>query len=732
MIFRGMGARERDDAVCELVRVVESMVRLNTGNETATMTTAGEIEEAAMILGDFMTLGLQWDVMRSVETSAGTLLQVLVPSKEALSVGLSLGPFSLHSLSSQYHPFSVHAVTWATNPHGSVHDNVSQRAASFSVRSKGESLSLSNLEPELFVTLEEHEPFDVAGGFRSERECVFFNTSSLNWSTSGLRSVRKNLTRVQCASTHATTFAVRVARRACRFCAAAVPAGFYDWGSNLSVTSWCLVTLLFLAYLPCLLLHSLDRRDWTTNRAHFRPQARSKLGSRSGIRKVNEANTAVPANLLVEAPSGSLQVHVSCPLAFRLGRRLVINPGGTTEEHRTVKAHTRISAVFSESLQYKHDAGERVMEVMSSAEVVETSSITEECSKESFATENSSGRVAAMSWGTQSCEERPTESEVDETSSGEVVAMSWCAQVDEEIPTESAVTEGSSSEIVAMSWSTQSSLESHDELNFGPSWSTCDYDTWVEDGAAHVFSEKSLKQQGHVAHVLSDESLKQQGHLSTAQQQIVGTIVTAYPRSATEMAFETNAWHQILSVRTFAIPFWALYSVHMRRTQRYSIVLTTVLATFFFQCMMFVLSDGCVHEPRPVLCQPVNSLMDFTIMVQSLWGTLFSCCISSVIFTCFHKPFIYGPRTHDEKKAILRYRWRMEIVGWVAVVLFTLVCVWHILRITQYYSFDTVWRWVYGSVLSSVSLMAGSPVMRALQFLRFVATRWATDGRRLL
>lgn len=230
-----------------------------------------------------------------------------------------------------------------------------------------------------------------------ERHCVFWNVNTSSWSGEGVGTTRKNLTHVSCASTHATSFAIRYQQAACHFCTSRVPPGFFIYPTELDVTQpgvgLVLLTLAAL-YVPCLVLCKWDLEDWKEPRHHqdyyFLPSRPAKRRSfawfwMSTGRRTERSTTArktaamrmkdfeelrsddrgLRAVLEFPSPSKSKQLKVSSVMGFRLGMHVTVNPGGDSEEHHVVKGFLAggcgVSALIIEgSLQHEHLAGEIV------------------------------------------------------------------------------------------------------------------------------------------------------------------------------------------------------------------------------------------------------------------------------------------------------------------------------------------------------------------------------------
>ena len=100
----------------------------------------------------------------------------------------------------QYENTSVQAISWARNLFDK--HEVSDTMLTISVRKNGETLKMKNLATQLQFTLAVNERMAHSSTDAFHRCCVFWNTTSKNWSNSGLQVVRKNLTQVDMVVSH--------------------------------------------------------------------------------------------------------------------------------------------------------------------------------------------------------------------------------------------------------------------------------------------------------------------------------------------------------------------------------------------------------------------------------------------------------------------------------------------------------------------------------------------------
>lgn len=224
-------------------------------------------------IGDVASAGLAENEERSYETPGGTVLQVMAPSNERVSSGFVLGPFTIPPLFDMQN-ITVQVISWATNLFDL--DDVSDTVLTINVRRGNEDVALENLASPLQFRLQVSERMTHSGVDTFSRTCVFWNTTSGNWSGHGLHVVRANLTQVMCESSHATSFAVRYATTsACPFCARA-PSDFFALDMKLSSAMWTWIAIGVSTCLHLAWLHTQDRRDWIPPHqnldAYFRPR----------------------------------------------------------------------------------------------------------------------------------------------------------------------------------------------------------------------------------------------------------------------------------------------------------------------------------------------------------------------------------------------------------------------------------------------------------------------------
>ena len=72
----------------------------------------------------------------------------------------------------------------------------------------------------------------------------------------------------------------------------------------------------------------------------------------------------------------------------------------------------------------------------------------------------------------------------------------------------------------------------------------------------------------------------------------------------------------------YVLPDWVKPSVTMRRTQRFVIFLTSLVASCFMQALVFLTGDGCQHVPSPAVCHDDESLFDVGAIFRAMWGEL--------------------------------------------------------------------------------------------------------------
>ena len=153
---------------------------------------------------------------------------------------------------------------------------------------------------------------------------------------------------------------------------------------KVSALCWTALSLMLVFCLPFAWLHKLDRSSWVQPADNIdkylkptRP-VRSSTPSiwqrlpwtRKPLRQAQSrphdmhitAFEDVPysAKLLTASRVGAVELRVASPLSFRVGRPVVINTGGRTEELHEIAKYTREGIVVKKPLAYSHDGGERV------------------------------------------------------------------------------------------------------------------------------------------------------------------------------------------------------------------------------------------------------------------------------------------------------------------------------------------------------------------------------------
>ena len=117
------------------------------------------------------------------------------------------------------------------------------------------------------------------------------------------------------------------------------------------------------------------------------------------------------------------------------------------------------------------------------------------------------------------------------------------------------------------------------------------------------------------------------------------------------------------------LPAWAKPSLTMRRTQRFAILLTSLLSTCFLQAVVFVTGDGCHHVPWPAVCRDDGASFDLGAIFRAIWGFIFSCLPTLLFFFLFRKAPRYKKFTTDEQELQVRWWMYSERLGWVLLII---------------------------------------------------------------
>lgn len=181
----------------------------------------------------------------------------------------------------------------------------------------------------------------------------------------------------------------------------------------------------------------------------------------------------------------------------------------------------------------------------------------------------------------------------------------------------------------------------------------------------------------------------------------------------------------VLSLVWFLRPAWVAHDVATRRTERYGVFLTAAYVAAFFQCLLFMLGDGCEHQPQPANCQRAGSLLDWSNVSRSAWSLAFALPFTVGVFRLFQRRPVHGVRTHTERKQKLVQWRRRGRCGWALLAVTHLVLLLFFVSFVNFYPVNLVWTWVHGCTLSTLVTTMSSPVTRAVnlvlakQFLAF-------------
>ena len=193
-----------DHAILDLLVMAENLlvVTLSVAVNGSAQLAAERTVHVFTVLGDMASAGFSEDEERRYDLPGGTVLQVMAPSRDRVSTGFVLGPFTVPPLDELKHDSTtVQSISWTRNlfdEHG-----VSDTMLTISVRTNGETLAPENLDPPFLFALSAHEKMDHPSTDAFHRHCVFWNTTSGNWSHSGVQAARENLTQVHIVSPHA-------------------------------------------------------------------------------------------------------------------------------------------------------------------------------------------------------------------------------------------------------------------------------------------------------------------------------------------------------------------------------------------------------------------------------------------------------------------------------------------------------------------------------------------------
>lgn len=561
---------------------------------------------------------------------------------------------------------------------------------------------------------------------------------------------------------------------------------------NVSMTGVWLISLgLLVFYVPCCCLMMLDRRDWrhvqANQEAYFLPprpikrrrgwrkrkttQRAPRSVSRMQIRDFDAAFgshcVVVRAVLKQGRPRGSKKLVIHPILGCRIGMHLVVNPGGETHECHVVDGFVLGAVLIKTCLQHEHVQGELVtascgapptqdvddaqpMTVepgSSKASIFEDEEIILECCSQEGSEETRASGSFCSEAGATCCasfivdvvedEERADDAIEpeypedkyfgDDTATGRNKDMACKVMVDpacirlvfadNEVKDFDRRTCGNSSK------PTHSTSQSGEE----DAESTAGILKSAEQERAETNRDAIFAEECFFAIVASDDAHKStatsdggrgNSNPSTGSSDIAASL---YLASANVCGI---LWNLVLYLK----PHWLVYEVSMRRTQRYGVFLTGVVVGAFVQCSIFVMGDGCQHEPLPAVCQKSTSFVDWSRFVQSAWGLAFSGPVMWAVFRLFLKAPRHGTFTQEERDATVR-RWKQhEYVAGMLLVIVHSFCFFFFISFVHFYSWHVIWKWVCGSMLSTLATTLGSPANRAVNFFVLEQLRGASRG----
>jgi len=174
----------------------------------------------------------------------------------------------------------------------------------------------------------------------------------------------------------------------------------------------------------------------------------------------------------------------------------------------------------------------------------------------------------------------------------------------------------------------------------------------------------------------------------------------------------------VASCLIHVMPGWLKYSLHARRTERFAVLITAVYAAAFFQCLLFVASPGCFHEPTPVLCQESKSVFDVQRIFEALWGIVFSAPCAYALSRCFHRPTTHETLTRIEKYTRMR-KWALTVRGgWSFFLVLHIFMTLFFLRFVTFFSHAVLSKWIQASTLAALTESFSSTIGRTLMYLQ--------------
>eukprot|EP00746_Dinoflagellata_sp_MGD_P082539 gnl/MRDRNA2_/MRDRNA2_32776_c0_seq1.p1 gnl/MRDRNA2_/MRDRNA2_32776_c0~~gnl/MRDRNA2_/MRDRNA2_32776_c0_seq1.p1 ORF type:complete len:1450 (-),score=314.45 gnl/MRDRNA2_/MRDRNA2_32776_c0_seq1:205-4449(-) len=168
---------------------------------------------------------------------------------------------------------SVQHTNWKDNPYafaGAGEMDVKGKVQSFSLKSCGSDMKVSNLEEPIRFFLVRSMDMNESSDQVSERDCAFWDDEALDWKTDGCEVDEEttNFTHVGCKCTHLTSFSASAKKAACKFCKVSISKFGLDkphlwikqrWNEP---GIWVLLAVLSALYMPCILVTWKDSKDW--------------------------------------------------------------------------------------------------------------------------------------------------------------------------------------------------------------------------------------------------------------------------------------------------------------------------------------------------------------------------------------------------------------------------------------------------------------------------------------
>ena len=124
-------------------------------------------------------------------------------------------------------------------------------------------------------------------------------------------------------------------------------------------------------------------------------------------------------------------------------------------------------------------------------------------------------------------------------------------------------------------------------------------------GGTVVLNRRGATEEAHVVSNFTPNSL------------VITSGLALFPSRSIWRAPVEDVWATLISLARHLTPLWLGYSLHMSRAQRFCLLVTSIVTSGSWQCLVFVLGPGCQHEPRPAVCQSSGALMVMTHALQN-------------------------------------------------------------------------------------------------------------------